>query len=683
LSKIVSAAVLAIVSSGVGAADPTEGPYHELPYAPSLDPTLIDHAIDPCDDLYRYSCAGWIARNPIPADQPAWSAFDRQQAAIQHFLWGLLTEASSTNEIAPERRQIGDYFAACMDTPAIEAAGFEPIREDLARIRSVADKRELAPLLGELHRRTRTDGLLFSLAVQQDPTDTTRTIPSIDAGGIALPDRDYYTSDHEHSRATRERYVEHVAKMFELIGQESTFARQQAETVLRIETALAIATLTGTQRRDPSAVTHVGTIATLNALAPAFDWATYFRLIGLANTPTLNVSEPEFVRAIGREIETRSLEDLRTYLEWALLDVSADYLSDAFVVESYAFNRAYLLGTRADRPRWRKCVAWVDRDIGEALAKEFVQRTFSADAKARAERMTHQIELALGERIRAADWMSAPTKREALRKLGTIHEKIGYPPSWRDYGALPVARNAFFANVVHAAEFEWRRLAAKVGRPFDRDEWVDTPATVDAFYDQQANDITFPAAVLLPPLFDPAMDDAPNFGNTGATIGHELTHAFDDEGRQFDADGNLHDWWTTRDAKRFEERAACLRDQFAEYVVVDDIRINSALTSGEDLADFGGLVLAWLAWREATRGSVLEPRDGLTPEQRFFVGYAQSFCANERPEWRRLNAIADVHSPPEFRVNGVVANLPEFAEAFHCPLGKGLARAPRDRCRLW
>jgi endothelin-converting enzyme/putative endopeptidase len=397
--------------------------------------------------------------------------------------------------------------------------------------------------------------------------------------------------------------------------------------------------------------------------------------------PILNVSEPKFVAAFDQVLGTLSLDDLKVYLRWGVLDAASDYLSGDFVAESFAFNGAHLLGKDADRPRWRKCVAWVDRDIGEALGKAFVARTFPAETRRRAEAMTREVEAALGERLIRARWMSRGTKKEALAKLANIRDKIGYPSRWRDYATLRVDRNAFFATVVSAAEFEWQRQAAKVGAPVDRDEWADTPTSVNAFYDQQANDMTFPAAVLMPPLFDAALDAAPNFGNTGATIGHELTHAFDDEGRLFDANGNLRDWWTRDDARRFEQRAECVRDQYDDYVVVDDIRINSALTSGEDLADLGGLELAWHAWRRATRDDRLVARDGLTPEQRFFVGYAQSFCSNERAEWLRLAAITDYHSPARHRVNGVVTNMPEFAKAFSCPATSALVS--RKRCRLW
>jgi putative endopeptidase len=681
--------VLAPPASLAATPGPTAGssadrPYASLPYSPSLDPASMDRSVDPCEDLYTYACGGWQQANPIPADQTSWSTYGKLTVDVRRYLWGILEEMSRPSATrTPRQQKLGDYFAACMDVAAIDRAGIAPIRADLARIAALPDKRAIAPLLGDLHTRYGSGGLLFGSDVEQDERDATRVIAGIDAGGLGLPDRDYYLAQDARSADIRTKYVAHVARMLELAGEPDGEARADAAVVMRIETALARASLSRVDLRDPYKVYHRGSLASLQQLAPALDWRAYFEASGLIAQPWINVSEPGFARELDARIGGESLEDLKTYLRWALLDAAAPSLSSALVAEDFAFNHAYLLGAKADRPRWQKCVAAVDRDLGEALGREFVARNFPPGTRERVERMTRQIEQAMRVRIERLDWMSPATKAQALRKLAAVRNKLGYPRHWRDYSTLIVRRDDFFGNVVRAASFESHRQAAKIGRPVDREEWQITPATVNAYYDPQLNDINFPAAVLIPPLFDAKLDDAPNYGDTGGTIGHELTHGFDDQGRQFDGRGNLRNWWTPRDEREFADRAQCLRDQYAGYTVVDDVKINSKLTEGEDIADLGGELLAWMAWREQTRGRHLTDRDGLTPEQRFFVGFAQWACTNERPERLRADAVVDPHSPPRYRINGVVANMPQFARAFHCKVGQGLAKPPGKVCRIW
>lgn len=682
---LLAAALVMLLAAGPAArAQSAEHPYSSLPYSPSLDPSAMDRSVDPCEDLYTYACGGWEKANPIPADQTSWSVYGKLTVDVRRYLWGILEDLSRPVATrTPDEQKLGDYFAACMNVAAIERAGIAPIRADLARIDALADKREIAPLLGDLQSRYGSGGLLFGSDVEQDARDATRVIAAVDAGGLALPDRDYYLATDAKSADTRARYVEHVARLLQLSGEPAAAARGDAALVLRVETALARATLSRVDERDPYKVYHRGTLDTLAKLAPGLDWHGYFESSGLLARPWINVSEPDFIRGLDALVREQSLESLKTYLRWALVDAAAPSLSSAFVAEDFAFNHAYLLGAKADRPRWQKCVAWVDRDLGEALGREFVERSFPPAARARALRMTDQIERAMRARIEALDWMSPATKAHALAKLAAVGNKIGYPRRWRDYSTLIVRRDDFFGNLSRAASFESHREAAKIGLPVDRDEWQITPATVNAYYDPQLNDINFPAAVLIPPLFDPRLDDAPNYGDTGGTIGHELTHGFDDQGRQFDAHGNLRNWWTARDAHEFESRTQCLRDQYAGYTVVDEIKINSRLTEGEDIADLGGELLAWMAWEEQTRGRSLPSRDGLSPEQRFFVGFAQWACANERPERLRADALTDPHSPPRYRINGVVANMPQFARAFHCKVGQGLVKEPGKVCKIW
>jgi len=471
--------------------------------------------------------------------------------------------------------------------------------------------------------------------------------------------------------------------MLTLLGEPADAAAADAATVMRIETALARASLTRVERRDPYKVYHKTTARRLKSLVPAIAWDAFFDASGLDPRPWMNVSEPVFMEAVQAELESLPLSEVQAYLRWTVVNAAADYLPQAFVDEDFAFYRAYLRGVQEQRPRWKKCVSWVDRDLGEALGKEFVERTFPPEIKADVVTMTLQIEQAMKERIQQLDWMGQATKRHALEKLAKVRNKVGYPDVWRDYSSLSIAAGDFYGNVLRSTAFESDRQMAKIGKPVDRGEWQMTPPTVNAYYDPSMNDINFPAGVLMPPLYDPKTDPAPNYGDTGGTIGHELTHGFDDEGRQFDGDGNLRDWWTARDAAEFDKRADCIRDQYSQYTVVDDIKINGELTSGEDIADLGGLILAWEAWKVQTAGAGPEPVDGLTPEQRFFVGFAQWDCANERPENLRLRALTNPHSPPWARINGVVVNMPEFAAAFACQPAAALVKKPEDVCKIW
>jgi len=661
-----------------------ETPLKELPYSPSLDVTSMDRSADPCDDLYQFACGAWMKSNPIPPDQSRWDVYSKVTVNNQRYLWGILDEASkSVTGRTATQQKIGDYFASCMDTDAIERAGIAPLKDDLASIDMLQDRKQLASLLGDLHQHLSSSGLFFSVYSEQDARDATKVIAAVDAGGLGLPDRDYYVKADKKSVETRQRYLAHVQKMFELLGDAPDVAKANAATVMRIETSLAKVSLTRVQRRNPHNVYHRYTMKALPKAAPAFDWKTYFTAVGFEPDPWLNVAEPAFLKELNARIARESLKNIKTYLRWALVDASAEYLASPFVNEHVAFYRKYLRGAEADRPRWRKCVTWVDRDLGEALGREYVARVFPPSTKEKTLTMTHQIEDAMKVRIQQLDWMSPQTKTQALEKLSKMKNKIGYPDIWRDYSSLTVGRADFYENVSRATRFETRRQAAKIGKPVDKGEWMMSPPTVNAYYDSQMNDINFPAGVLAPPLYDVKMDDAPNYGDTGGTIGHELTHGFDDQGRQFDGDGNLRDWWTKDDAEKFEKRAQCIRDQYSQYTIVDDIKINGALTSGEDIADLGGLIIAWAAWQEQTKAMRLREVDGLTPPQRFFVGMAQWACSNDRPEQLRVNAITDPHSPARYRVNGLVVNMPEFAAAFSCKAGKKLVKKPEDLCKVW
>ncbi|GAA5179533.1 M13 family metallopeptidase [Niveibacterium umoris] len=674
---------LTVVFVSAHAADPaSQTPLDAMPYTPSLDVSAMDRDANPCEDLYQYACGNWIKNNPIPADQSHWSVYSKLAADGQRFQWGILQRlADAKNGNTPLQQKLGNYFAACMDEAHVEASGATPMAPVLKRIDALQSHRELPALLAELHQDLPGASPFFGFFAAQDFADADRVIAFAAAGGLGLPDRDNYLKTDERNRALRKQYIEHIARMFVLLGDDVAQAERNAADVMRIETALARASLSRVDLRDPIKQHHPMDARQLQALTPHFDWSGYLAGVQLRELEQFNVTEPKFYRRLDALLTQEPLEAQKTYLRWHAARAFAPHLSKVFVDESFAFYGKTLLGTPEQKPRWKRCVMLADQQLGEALGQEFVSRAFSAELKAQTQRMTQQIEEAMAKDIDSLPWMSKETKARAQEKLRAIVNKIGYPDKWRNYDAFVVSRGDYAGNVVRGSRFEAQRQFAKIGKPLDRGEWDMTPSTVNAYYNPQMNDINFPAAVLQPPLYDPKLDDAPNYGNTGGTIGHELTHAFDDEGRHFDGQGRLRDWWSRRDAKAFEERAQCIVDQYAKYVVVDDIKINSRLTLGEDIADLGGMILAWSAWKAEVAGKALESRDGLTPDQRFFVGFAQWACEATRPEELRIHAMTDPHSPGKYRINGVAANMPEFQQAFACKAGQAMVKA--RRCRVW
>jgi len=668
---------------GMAAADEDQ-PTASLSYSPSLDLTSMDRTVDPCEDFFQYACGGWIRNNPIPADRSRISTYGKLYVDSQRYLWGLLDEvARDEPRRNPTQRLIGDYFASCMDLEAIDRAGSGPLQPLLAAIDAFDDAGQLGAVTGKLIAQTDSSAFFFALGSEQDARQSDVMIGTVIAAGLGLPDRDYYLADDAIKKENREKYVEHLAAMFRLLGESEAAAAASAATVMRIETRLAGASLTQVEKRDPYKVYNRTSLAELKALVPALDWDALFAATGLQPSPWLNITEPAFMREVQTLLEQESLPDLKAYLKWGLLNARAQQLSKPFRDQDFAFYSAYLEGIDEQEPRWRTCVSMVDDQLGEALGREFVERNFPPAVREEARRMSLQIQQVMAERINQLGWMSPATREQAQQKLAKMRDKIGYPDQWRDYSPIRVQREDWFGNVTRATVFDLQRQMNRIGRPVDRDEWFMTPATVNAYYNPSMNDMNFPAGVLMPPLYDPKMDDAPNYGNTGGTIGHELVHGFDDQGRQFDGDGNLRDWWTSEDAAAFEERAQCIRDQYASYRVIDDIFINADLTSGEDIADLGGLVLAWHAWQKETENVRLSPLDGLNPDQRFFVGFAQWACSAERPESLRLHAATDPHSPPRYRINGVVVNMPEFKAAFDCPDGAAMVKPIEEVCRIW
>ena len=678
LQAIAAASLLAAATAF--AQTPAQQPLQAMPYSPSLDLTNLDRSVDPCVDFYKFSCGGWQKNNPIPADQASWSVYAKLANENQQFLWGILQDAAAAKNRNPIQQKIGDYFAACMDTAAIDKAGLTPAIPEFRIIANLDTRAALIAAIPTIHH-TLPGTYLFNSGTGQDAIDSNTIIVEVGAGGLGLPDRDYYLKTDTKSEQIRIQYAAYIVRMVLLTGGSVDDGRTTAGSVLRIETALAKASLTRVERRDPHKTYHKMTLAELQALAPAIDWPAYFATQGAPGLKSLNVSQPEFIKAVNTVLTTEPLNDLKAYLTFHLATAAAPSLDKLFRQAQFDFYSTTLRGVPAMPPRWKTCTREVDRSLGEALGQEFVRRTFSADMKARTQLMTTQIEVAMQTEIEGLDWMGPDTKKEALRKLHAIRNKIGYPDKWRDYTTLQIKPDDYYGNVRRAADFEEARHWHKLGKPVDLNEWGMTPPTVNAYFNPQMNDINFPAGVLQPPLYDIKLDDAPNYGQTGATIGHELTHAFDDEGRQFDAAGNLKDWWTPADAKNFEDRINCVRDQYATYVIVDDIHINSKLTSGEDVADIGGTLLAYIAWKKQTAGQTLTPRDGFSPDQRFWVGMAQWACENDRPENLRVSALTNPHSPGFARINGVVTNIPEFQKAFSCKAGQPMVKT--NACKVW
>ncbi len=660
-----------------------DAPLVELPYTPSLDTSAMDRTVDPCTDFYAYTCGGWQKQHPIPPDQSSWSVYGKLGEDITKHVWGLLEVASQPRaDRDPITKRIGDAFAACMDEKAVDARGKQPLDAALDALKAVTNAKQL---LGWMAARDRELGNVgfFGYGAEQDASDATHYILAVTEGGLGLPDRDYYLKKDARSVDMRKKYVTHVQHMLGLLGDDAAEQRKGSADVMRIETALARAWLTRVEHRDPHKIFHKLPYAELHRLAPNIDWDAFFVAVGVTQPAQVNITVLAFVKEVGALLKREPLLALEHYARWHLVADAAPYLSKPFVDESFAFDDHVLRGVEALPPRWKRCSHIVTGSLSEDVGQLFVRKNFGTSTKTRALVMVKAIEAEMDKDLRSLDWMSAATRQQALTKLATMANKIGFPDHPRDYSSIVIKRDDFFGNALGAMRFETARDAAKVGSVVDRGEWFMSASDVNAYYSSQMNDINFPAGVLQPPLFDPKLDDAPNYGNTGATIGHELTHGFDDEGRQFDSLGNLRDWWTAADDVEFRRRAKCISDQYSGYTIVDDVKINGQLTLGEDVADLGGLILAYRAWKTTTPPAALRAADGLSAEQRFFVGYAQWACANERPEELRVSAVTNPHSPPRYRVNGLVVNVPEFGKAFQCKPAAPMVKPADEVCKVW
>ena len=648
--------------------------------APGFDPGALNRNVDPCANFYQYACGGWMTANPLPADASRWGRFDSLQDRNRLVLNNMLEAAAADrpNRSATDQK-IGDFYAACMDEKNLDARGLEAIQRDLNRIAVIQDRKELTDLVVYMFRIGSWP--FFRFGSEQDAKDSTRVIAVMDQAGLGLPDRDYYLKTDEKSVDLRNKYVVHVQTVFGLMGVPAAEAQKKAGTVLAIETELAKGSLDRVSRRDPEKVYHKLTVAELMALAPAFDWARFFQNLGTPAIQSLNVAVPDFARAMNTVIEKQPLEDLKTYLTWNLVRDNSVFLPASFQQASFEFYEKTLKGAKEMRARWKRCVDLTDEQLPDALGKTFVEKTLGDAGKKRTQQMVAEIEKALEKDIRGLDWMTPKTKDQAIVKLHGITNKIGNKSKWLDYSGVQIVRNDPYANTARTSTFELARQLAKIGKPVDKTDWDMSQPTVNAYYDPQHNDINFPAGILQPPFYDNTLDDAVNYGAIGAVIGHELTHGFDDEGRQFDAKGNLRDWWTDEDAKAFEQRADCVVNQYNGYSPLPDVNLNGKLTLGENTADNGGLRVAYMALMDTLGGKQPPKIDGFSAEQRFFLGWAQVWCNNVTEEASRLRVQTDAHSPGEFRVNGVVSNMPEFQRAFACRANQPMVRGPA--CRVW
>jgi putative endopeptidase len=650
----------------------------------AIDSVNMDTNVKPCENFYQYANGGWIKANPVPADKSRWGGFEQVADRNRDILKSILDEVSAKKDWPKGsiEQKVADFYASGMDDAAIENAGTAPLKPWLAKVDGFKNAKGLPVLLGEL----RLDGIGggFGFMVAQDPKESTRYIGTLNQGGLGLPDRDYYLREDPKSKEIRAKYVAHVTKMLELAGEKPDAAAAGAAAVMDVETKLAKASLTRVENRDPQKTYNKMTLAELEKLGPGFSWRAYFDQLGVKQVPDLNVRQPQFFKAFAEISTTVPLEQWRMYLRWHVINGMADSLTKAFQDESFAFRGKVLNGVPEQEDRWKRVQAATDRALGEALGQLFVRRTFSPEAKARMIELVENLRAALKERIEKLDWMSPETKAQALRKLAAFHVKVGYPDKWRDYAKLEIARTSYAENLLRARSFETARNLAKLGKPIDRTEWGMTTPTVNAYYSSTMNEIVFPAGILQPPFFDAKADDAVNYGGIGGVIGHEMSHGFDDSGSQFDADGNLKNWWTDADRAAYKARTELIVKQFDAYEALPGEHVNGKLTLGENIGDLGGLKIAFAALEKALkkkgRPSLI---DGFTPEQRFFLNWAQVWRMTIRDEALRVRLNTDPHSPGKFRVIGPLSNLPEFYEAFSCSAGTGMVRPAEVRPSIW
>ncbi len=657
--------------------------YSQNTVVKGFDKSQMDLNIKPSVDFYHYAVGNWLKNNPIPDDYTRWGSFEVLAEENYQILKKILEDAAS-NKNAPYgsiEQKVGDFYFTGMDTAQIEKAGFDPIKPELNLVSNIKTLEDVYKVIPELYRKGISS--MFRFYGSADEKNSEMVISQLSQGGLGLPDRDYYTNADAQSKEIQAKYIEHVAKMLMLIGQDKAAAEKNANTIMHIETRLANASMTRVEQRDPNKTYHKMTLVNLNELTPEFDWKTFFVGVGLSEPGDINVAQPEFFKEVAVMMKDVPVADWKVYLNWKIVDDAASYLSSPFVNENFEFNDKFLNGAKVLPDRWKRVLRATNGVIGEALGQLFVKQTFPPEAKERAhENVMHLLE-AMGERIKGLDWMSESTKEKALNKLKTYTVKIGYPDKWKDYSSLEIKRDSYAANIIRGSEFAVKRNFDKIGKPVDKTEWGMTPQTVNAYYNPTRNEIVFPAAILQPPFFNQEADDAINYGAVGAVIGHEITHGFDDEGRKYDAQGNLKDWWTQSDNDKFKERTEKIIAQYDAYVPVDSMHIDGKLTTGENIADLGGLTVAFTAFKKTDEFKNNEMIDGLTPSQRFFLSWAQVWKNNIRDKALMQRLKTDPHSPGQYRVIGPLSDMPEFWSAFDVKEGDPMRNPPDKVVKIW
>ncbi|MBB5343661.1 M13 family metallopeptidase [Tunturibacter empetritectus] len=691
ISKSLASLLILFTAACLGQAftetDVPGGPTSEPKQPIIFDLSSIDKTVDPCIDFYQYACGNWLKKNPVPADQVRWGRFNELAERNNYLLYTEL-KAAAEDPKTPLQRKYGDYFAACMNVGLADKLGTKPLQPAMATIASLKDKKQLATTVAELQKNYSV-GVFYGLNVQQDQKDSSQQIASAIQGGLSLPDRSYYLTEDDRSQKLRDQYVEHVAKMFVLLGDTPEKASDEAKSVMAIETALAKGSMDRVALRDPAKRYHIMSKADLEALSPNYDWQTYLKEVTIGEFSTLNVATPDYFKAMNAEIDAASLDSIKSYLRWHALRTAAPALSKPFVDENFNFFSATLQGQKEQTPRWKRCTRATDTALGEAVGQDWVKQYFPPDAKANMDKLVVALEQALGQDIQQLPWMSDATRVEAKAKLDAIRNKIGYPENWRDYSSLTVKRDDYLGNIERGQSFERARNFTKLGKPVDEKEWGMTPPTVNAYYSPSNNDINFPAGILQPPFFDNSKDPAVNFGGIGTVIGHEMTHGFDDQGSKYDPKGNVRPWFTAEDRAKFTERTDCEVKEYDGFKVAEGENLNGKLTLGENTADNGGIRIAFQALEAALtqQGATAEPgyadgkRDGYTAQQRFFIAFGQLWCQNQTEQNARVLAKTDPHSTGEWRAKGTVQNFDEFGKAFGCKAGQPMM--PVNSCRVW
>ncbi len=649
-----------------------------------IDPANMDPSVKPADDFFFYATGGWIKRTEIPPELARWGSFNEVIERNNDALHAIAEKASKAKSSDADTQKVGDYYASGMDERTIEAMRTKPLQDELGKIEKMKDRPDVLKEIAHLH--TIGVNAFFNFGSGQDDKESTREIAQAGQGGLGMPDRDYYTKDDDASKKIRDAYVAHVTKMLMLLGESAEKAGADAKKILALETSLAQASRTRVELRDPQKNYNKMTQAELQKLTPDWNWADYFKEIALTAPGDIDVHQPDFFKAVNATFTSTSMDDWKTYLRWHLINGAASALSSDFVNEDFNFKETTLRGTKQIKPRWKRVVLSEDGEIGEALGKLYAAEYFPPEAKARALELINNLKEALADRIKTLEWMDEPTKKAALEKLSAIQVKIGYPDKWRDYSTLRIDRGPFVLNELRAENFESKRQLNKIGKPVDRTEWGITPPTVNAYYSPKMNEIVFPAGILQPPFFYANADDAVNYGAIGCAIGHEMTHGFDDQGRQYDKVGNLTDWWSKESAAAYEQRRKAVVDQYNEYEALPGLHVNGELTQGENIADIGGVKIAYAALQKALDKHPEERDkkiDGLTPEQRFFLSFATIWKTKIRDEDQKLRLNTDAHSPAHFRVNGTLSDLPEFQKAFNIPDGSPMVRAADKRVNIW